>query len=231
MEDETHRGRNKPEYERPSDSEVQVLATKPLQIAADLEWNRYQQYNDSPIVNRFRGQTVIEIVCRHCKYRSLAFDYWITMQLAISSENMTLEKALENQYSPQKANDYKCDQCKNKNTAVRKETLTHGPETLIIQLKRHIYQSDGRLAKIMTKIEFPENGLRLAGVEGGTYNCYAVIQHQGTSLSCGHYWTIARNLRNNPSQWFQFNDTHVNKVDFKATQTNQSYVLFYQRKT
>jgi len=63
--------------------------------------------------------------------------------------------------------------------------------------------------------------------EGAVYELYAISNHSG-GLGGGHYTAFARNFRDNT--WYNFNDSHVSKVDVSRLVSSMAYVLFYRRK-
>jgi len=62
---------------------------------------------------------------------------------------------------------------------------------------------------------------------GQIYDLYAVSNHFG-SLNGGHYTAFAKNPYY--GKWFNFDDTHVEKVHENDAITKAAYVLFYKRR-
>ncbi|KAG8857914.1 ubiquitin-specific protease ubp2 [Serendipita sp. 405] len=68
------------------------------------------------------------------------------------------------------------------------------------------------------------------------YELTSVFIHRGSTPSWGHYFFYARNLPDNPDQWFKYNDSNVSiaqKDDIFADTTGSTanpYLLVYARK-
>ncbi|KAJ8411996.1 hypothetical protein AAFF_G00142630 [Aldrovandia affinis] len=56
------------------------------------------------------------------------------------------------------------------------------------------------------------------------YNLYAVCNHSGT-VNMGHYTAYCLE----ESGWYCYNDSRVTPISESHLQSNQAYVLFYQR--
>ena len=59
------------------------------------------------------------------------------------------------------------------------------------------------------------------------YDLFAVANHVG-GLHGGHYFAYCKN--NIDGDWYEFNDSHVDKIDKNKIVTENAYVLFYKRK-
>jgi len=90
--------------------------------------------------------------------------------------------------------------------------------------------------KISDFIDFPVEGLDLTQYVKGPqnpaappiYNLYAVSLHSG-GLGGGHYTAVAKNATD--GKWYNFNDSYVSETTAESAVSEQSYVLFYKRKT
>ncbi|KAJ3219018.1 ubiquitin carboxyl-terminal hydrolase [Dinochytrium kinnereticum] len=59
------------------------------------------------------------------------------------------------------------------------------------------------------------------------YDLFAVSNHFG-GLGGGHYTAYAKNVVDN--NWYNFDDSHVSRIDENDTKTEAAYLLFYQRR-
>ena len=102
------------------------------------------------------------------------------------------------------------------------------PEVLIIDLKR--WGEKGK--KIHKIIDAPLNNLNLSKYVKGynpetyIYDLYGICNHHGGSLG-GHYTAYIKNSNNN---WYEFNDTVVNRINEENVITSMSYCFFYRKK-
>lgn len=102
------------------------------------------------------------------------------------------------------------------------------PNILIIELKRFNNMNN----KLRNFVTTPIYNLDLSRYVIGynstkyIYDLFGVANHSGVALG-GHYTATVKNYDNN---WYNFNDTTVNKIDEDKIITNQCYCLFYKIK-
>ena len=102
------------------------------------------------------------------------------------------------------------------------------PKILIIVLKRFKKNRD----KINSNVDFPLENLDLCKYCVGykknknIYDLIAVSNHVG-SLQGGHYFAYTKMVDSN---WYNFNDTSVTRIDEKDIISPKAYCLFYQKK-
>ena len=117
--------------------------------------------------------------------------------------------------------------CKMNQLANKKIELYSISEIIIIHLKRFRNNK-----KIETYIDFPIDNLDLTPYlpnknEKYIYDLFAVANHVG-GLHGGHYFAYCKNYIEN--EWYEFNDSNVDKIDKNKIVTENAYVLFYSRK-
>jgi hypothetical protein len=126
-----------------------------------------------------------------------------------------------------KDNEWLCPKCKKHQLADKKMEIYSISEIVIIHLKR--FRNN---RKIENLIEFPIEGLDLTKYlpnqnEKYVYDLFAVANHVG-GLHGGHYYAYCKNCKDN--EWYEFNDSHVSKIDKKKVCSDTAYVLFYCRR-
>ena len=126
-----------------------------------------------------------------------------------------------------KNNEWLCPKCKMNQLANKKIELYSISEIIIIHLKRFRNNK-----KIETYIDFPIENLDLTPYlpnknEKYIYDLFAVANHVG-GLHGGHYFAYCKNYIEN--DWYEFNDSNVDKIDKNKIVTENAYVLFYSRK-
>ena len=126
-----------------------------------------------------------------------------------------------------KNNEWLCPKCKMNQLANKKIELYSISEIIIIHLKRFRNNK-----KIETYIDFPIENLDLTPYlpnknEKYIYDLFAVANHVG-GLHGGHYFAYCKNYIEN--EWYEFNDSNVDKIDKNKIVTENAYVLFYSRK-
>ena len=126
-----------------------------------------------------------------------------------------------------KNNEWYCPKCKKHQLADKKMEIYSISEVVIIHLKR--FRNN---RKIENLVDFPIENLDLTKFlpnqnEKYIYDLFAVANHVG-GLHGGHYFAYCKNYKN--GEWYEFNDSHVDKIDKDKIVTENAYVLFYSRK-
>ncbi|KAH8551162.1 hypothetical protein BGW37DRAFT_495026 [Umbelopsis sp. PMI_123] len=132
-----------------------------------------------------------------------------------------------------------CPRCKQHQRATKKFDLWRMPEILVVHLKRFSHTRTWR-DKIDALIDFPLKGLdlteRVLSINGDAdlpedqkpiYDLFAVDNHYG-GMGGGHYTAYAQNYIN--GDWYNFDDSHVSKVNAEDVKTPAAYLLFYKRR-
>ena len=126
-----------------------------------------------------------------------------------------------------KDNEWFCPKCKKMQLADKKMEIYAISEVVIIHLKR--FRNN---RKIENKVDFPIEGLDLTKYlpnknEKYIYDLFAVANHVG-GLQGGHYYAYCKNCKD--GEWYEFNDSHVSKIDKNKVCSETAYVLFYSRR-
>ena len=127
-----------------------------------------------------------------------------------------------------------CSQCHNTTQRITATEISRLPQVLALVLQRARYSPSG-LQKSHIRIQYPLENLDLSCFETGTiqgsalFTLQAVICHQGSGLSRGHYTSYVRSPVD--SQWFYCDDEKVQLVEDRndVVQEKTAYMLFYTR--
>lgn len=182
------------------------------------------------------------IKCDNCSHTVHRLEQYKEISLTLFNDNLNnnLDNLLKNYFKHEKLDDYKCDNCKQKNFCNKKITLLNTPKYLIIQLKRFEFNTKTfRMSKIMNEVNYPlfidMNKYCLQDNENNKinskniYNLTSIINHLGGSLQSGHY-TSFHKINN---QWFSADDADIQKIDedylFIRRNKQQSYILIYEK--
>jgi ubiquitin carboxyl-terminal hydrolase 4/11/15 len=145
------------------------------------------------------------------------------------NKKLKLEDLLSNFNEKEKLskdNQWYCPKCKQFQLADKKMEIYSANEIVIIHLKR--FRNN---RKIENLVEFPLEGLNLKEYlptkEDCIYDLFAVANHVG-GLHGGHYFAYCKNHLDN--EWYEFNDSNVDKIDQKKVVSDNAYVLFYNRR-
>ena len=126
-----------------------------------------------------------------------------------------------------KDNEWFCPKCKKLQLADKKMEIYSISEIVIIHLKR--FRNNRKIENI---VDFPIEGLDLTKYlptqkEKYIYDLFAVANHVG-GLQGGHYYAYCKNSKD--GEWYEFNDSHVSKIDKNKVCSETAYVLFYSRR-
>lgn len=150
-------------------------------------------------------------------------------------------------------NTWFCNKCKKNQMATKQMEIFCAPKVLILHLKRFKNQRNIK-SKINTKVDFPIQDLCLTDyiLEAALpeellekrlqsmvpeerkekpqiiYELNGVINHHGSSLSCGHYTALCKN--NCDGKWYKFDDKAVYEISHQNVCTSDAYVLFYRKR-
>ncbi|XP_070825089.1 ubiquitin carboxyl-terminal hydrolase 21 [Chaetodon trifascialis] len=214
--DKLHTEINRRPYTRRAGKEPeQKYARFRISEEAAAMWKKHLERDDSKIVDLFSGQLRSSLHCSVCSHYSNTFDVFCDLSLPIpkrsSAGEVTLRECLDlfsQEEKLDKENSPMCERC-NRHTECTKR--------LSIQSKSTVY------------VSFPLTNLDLGPygpIDCGPvlYDLYAICNHAGT-VNMGHYTACC----SDENGWCFYNDSSVTPVSENQLQTNQAYVLFYQR--
>uniref|UniRef100_A0A6C0E9X9 USP domain-containing protein n=1 Tax=viral metagenome TaxID=1070528 RepID=A0A6C0E9X9_9ZZZZ len=195
----------------------------------------YYKNNYSYVSNIFTGMYINYIMCKKCNNVHINFEPFNMMAISIpknSSEKITLEECIKNEFKKEVLNDENkcfCEVCNDKTDAIQKTEVWNTSDYLIIHLKR--FKNTGkRVSKIDTPVEYPLKGLQIKNLKKNnttSFSLYGIVHHRGV-LSGGHYIAYTKNALN--GKWYEFNDDDIvhcpNETDIVD---GGAYILFYKK--
>ncbi|GAA5997886.1 ubiquitin carboxyl-terminal hydrolase [Rhodotorula paludigena] len=214
----------------------------PEVIAADLDWARYRERNDSVIVDFFQGQLRNRMECLQCQQTSTTFSPLQTLSLSLPAptarqKTVSLAHCIQEFLQEEIMhgdNAWNCPRCRCPCPASKRLSVARLPQFLIIHLKRFAYTSFPP-TKVSTRVTFPLNDLELGHLlppmalaspspyslnlphEPRTrYELYAACCHLGEDGS-GHYTAIVRRP-DAPNAFVLIDDEQVDPLSSPAAQ-------------
>lgn len=177
----------------------------------------------------FGGYLHSQIVCMKCRHKSEKFDPFLDVSIDlknVGSVEMGLKKFIEPEMLHGK-NSYRCLRCKANVEAKKWFTFHTTSNILTFQFKRYSVLG----GKVTRHIAFSERlNMRpyMSDRHGDPigYLLYAVLVHDGSSTSSGHYYCYVRAPNH---VWHCINDSHVRPVGVGHVLNAQAYLLFYVR--
>lgn len=194
------------------------------------EWKNYFKNNYSSIIEIFYGQLVSHIKVIDKDINSYTYSPICSFSLPIKIEDnsniydcfdlFTKTQILDGE------NKWKYDK-DNKYYDIEKSLMIWKfPKILIIHLKR--FTNDGK--KIVNLIDFPIDNLDLTKYcigydkKKSLFSLVGICNHIGT-LNSGHYYSYCKQ----GSEWYNFDDTNVSKINKDDIITKHAYCLFYKK--
>ncbi|KAM3618056.1 uncharacterized protein V6R79_014556 [Siganus canaliculatus] len=183
----------------------------------------------------FSGQLRSSLHCSVCSHYSNTFDVFCDLSLPIpkrsSAGEVTLRECLDlfsQEEKLDKENSPMCERCNRHTECTKRLSIQRFPQVIVIHLNRFT-TSRWSISKSTVYVSFPLTKLdlgRYGPVDCGPvlYDLYAICNHAGT-VNMGHYTACCLD----ENGWCFYNDSSVTPVSENQLQTNQAYVLFYQR--
>uniref|UniRef100_A0A672FRR8 Ubiquitin carboxyl-terminal hydrolase 21 n=1 Tax=Salarias fasciatus TaxID=181472 RepID=A0A672FRR8_SALFA len=206
-----------------------------LSEEAAVMWKKHLERDDSMIVDLFSGQLRSSLHCSVCSHYSNTFDVFCDLSLPIPKRSaageVTLRECLDlfsQEEKLDKENSPMCERCNRRTECTKRLSIQRFPQVIVIHLNRFT-TSRWSISKSTVYVSFPLTNLDLgpygpADCGSVLYDLYAICNHAGT-VNMGHYTACCAD----ENGWCFYNDSSVSPLTVSQLQTNQAYVLFYQR--
>lgn len=157
------------------------------------------------------------------------------LSLSFTSNNASINKMLDYYFRSEEINcDYKCNNCKKTTSITKLLEISILPPVLICQFKR--FNCNGKFngqvsfdeylnLKKYIACDFESNKVNEEYLQSTKYELFALSEHIGNSLYCGHYIAYAKRNK----EWYKFNDNRVSLCDNDGPSGSGAYMLFYKR--
>lgn len=170
------------------------------------------------IINKFdkKNRNLFEVrqknivFCTCCKHKTESVVQNFTFNLFHKDHRSMKESILHYQSNGQ---DYKCDNCGEKNKSILNYLLTYAPVNFVI------YVRPGSKISIEQEFTIPGKGDTVL-----SYRFMAGVYHIG-SYNSGHYWSIVRR----EEKLYLINDSSASEYLDSKIESNNIYMLFYVR--
>jgi ubiquitin C-terminal hydrolase len=202
----------------------------------------------SPIDETFTTEVRVCLTCDSCKYRRSHTETYLHLSLEIGPPIGSIEEGIRAFFKPEKR-DVKCEKCFCE-TASQTMEVTRLPCAMLFHLKRFIvdispdysnisYRKDQSPVTFSPVLEIDERSGVLGEVvatneiilpQNSKYTLRSVVNHIGSSASCGHYTADAVKQ----GEWIRCNDDYVTKIPDSYTVENvasTAYMVLYELET
>jgi ubiquitin C-terminal hydrolase len=207
----------------------------------------------SPVDAYFTTEVRVCLTCDSCKYRRSHTETYLHLSLEIGPNCPSVEDGLRKFFAPEKR-EIKCEKCFCE-TAMQTTEITKLPRAMLFHLKRFIvdvspdytsisYRKDQSPVSFEDQLTLDDHGV-LANfmatdvslptiTQGRTNTAYglrSVVNHIGSSASCGHYTADAKRVFGQERDWTRFNDSIVSTISSIQAVDNSSqtaYMILYE---
>lgn len=204
-------------------------------IEGHKSWTTFFCKEYSLFVDLFYGQTQLKVFCKKCESQTSRYEPWSVLKAPIPGADKagapapTLRDCLGAAFAEEAMEDYICDSCKTRGSAVLRHAISVFPRYLIVSLKR--FTNTG--AKVLARIPYDTERIDLCewrawpkhqGTSACQYRVMSTIEHHGGSGG-GHYSMRARTAGDT---WLHYDDSSVTATDGGACRMD-TYVLILER--
>ncbi|KAF7941668.1 uncharacterized protein EAE97_006505 [Botrytis byssoidea] len=210
---------------------------------------------NSPLAKLVCNQKMYEIVCQTCKDTSVTSDMLSPIiYLGVDPNggpNQNLHSLLRTYCLTEERTELDCDGCgvTHSRTKIQRQLFSSLPDYLVIPFKIAQMAGEVQANRLNVQVSFPlvldmAEYTWLSQRDGYSdrvlphqrppflYDCYAAVQHSGSTES-GHYWSLVRRIDPNnrwTDNWHEFNDSRVIPgKTFADTQSYRTVMVFYRR--
>jgi ubiquitin C-terminal hydrolase len=157
-------------------------------------------------------------MCKHIDEKTLLLLKEKHLLITNFNNQYDIQDCIIDFFSDKIIEDVVCPGCNLKCTSSSKTEIIILPKVLCINIKRFA----NNLNKRNNHITFP---LALE-IQNTKYNLKSIINHSGSNLNYGHYYTFAYSSIH--EKWYSFNDETVVEIEEKKLCTPNAYLLFYE---
>jgi ubiquitin C-terminal hydrolase len=212
----------------------------------------------SPVDSYFTTQVRVCLTCDSCKYTRNKTETYLHLSLEIGATSGSVEDGLRKFFAPE-TREIKCEKCFCE-TAQQTMNITKLPRAMLLHFKRFIvdvspdytsityrknqssvsfeehlnFDDDGVLADFLaTDVSLPDTPTSQSRTRTRPtgYRIRSVVNHIGSSASCGHYTADALLRYGDDREWTRFNDASVSKIsthNATAQSSTTAYMIMYE---
>jgi ubiquitin C-terminal hydrolase len=194
-------------------------------------WKRFYENDYSYIVENFYSQLLCLTICPECYYFTSNHDPIQVISLEIPENAETIYDCFDNYTKKRildKDNMWKCDKCNQKVQPHQKTLLFKTSEILIILLKRYTssLRKNNKFIRYPMNLHLKDYNKNYGTKDANIYSLNGFCIHSG-SLGGGHYYAVSKNFLD--KNWYEYNDSSVNKISIEKTLKYTPYLFFYKR--
>lgn len=138
-----------------------------------------------------------------------------------------LVDCIEDFITTKQIDNFKCSECLQSGSCTSKHQIAIPPKILCVHIKRFSNNLTKRSNFVTFPLKLDIQKIVLNSDNFNTkYKLKAIINHSGTTLNYGHYYTYA--YSDIHEKWYNFNDDNVMEIEERFLCTPNAYLLFYE---
>jgi ubiquitin C-terminal hydrolase len=229
---------------------------KPTLAASETDNSSMETSNEgpsqpeSPLAEYFTTEVRIRLTCDSCKFSRTHKEKFWHLSLEIGPDSGSVDEGLRRFFAPEKR-EIKCEKCFC-SSATQTSEIIRLPRALLLHFKRFIvdvsedYSSvtyrknrspvlfDEELSlhdhlSVLTEFTATDYVKPDLAVDG--YSIRSVVNHIGSSASCGHYTADSHRWYDKDRRWTRFNDSYVSSISsIEALENSRetAYMVMYE---
>ena len=201
-----------------------------INLKSNQTWQRFYEKDYSYIVENFYSQLLGITSCTNCEYYTTNHDPIQVLSLEIPKNSHSLDCCLTRYMEKYRLDDnnlWQCDACKNHVRPFKQTRLWKTSDILFILLKR--YDQNQKIDKYLNyplTLDLKDYNINYNKNKSNQYTLNGMAIHSG-SLNGGHYYAVCKNYLDD--KWYEYNDSHVLRVQNDKLMKYLPYLLVYKR--
>lgn len=207
---------------------------------------------ESPLAEYFTTEVRIRLTCDSCKFsRSHKEKFW-HLSLEIGPDSGSVDEGIRRFFAPEKR-EIKCEKCFC-SSATQTSEIARLPRALLLHFKRFIVDVSSDYSSVTYRknqspvvfdeelslhdhlsvlTEFMAADCMKPGDSAEAYAIRSVVNHIGSSASCGHYTADSHRWYDDEKErkWTRFNDAYVSSISSTEALENSretAYMVMYE---
>ncbi|GAX16214.1 hypothetical protein FisN_3Hh304 [Fistulifera solaris] len=236
----------------PLDEQKSALAAPEVDHSSMETSNEGPSQPESPLAEYFTTEVRIRLTCDSCKFSRTHKEKFWHLSLEIGADSGSVDEGLRRFFAPEKR-EIKCEKCFC-SSATQTSEIVRLPRALLLHFKRFIVDVSEDYSSVTYRknrspvlfeeelslhdhlsvlTEFMATDCVKPDVSADVYSIRSVVNHIGSSASCGHYTADSRRWYEDDKErrWTRFNDSYVSSISSTEALENSretAYMVMYE---
>ncbi|GAX10113.1 hypothetical protein FisN_3Lh304 [Fistulifera solaris] len=236
----------------PLDEQKPTLAAPEVDDSSMETSNEGPFQPESPLAEYFTTEVRIRLTCDSCKFSRTHQEKFWHLSLEIGPDSGSVDDGLRRFFAPEKR-EIKCEKCFC-SSATQTSEIVRLPRALLLHFKRFIVDVSEDYSSVTYRknrspvlfeeqlslhdhlsvlTEFMATDCVKPDVSADIYSIRSVVNHIGSSASCGHYTADSHRWYEDDKErrWTRFNDSYVSLISSTEALENSrgtAYMVMYE---